>query len=69
MELVRSFDGPFEMADSFKSLLEYSLSYDYIDKFIETIHTTTPDDLIDLANKYLDFNTMKIVVAGKKLDG
>ncbi len=64
-ELVRSFDGPFEMSDSFKSLLEYDLSYDYIDKFIETIQVTSPDELIDLANKYLDFDTMKVVVVGK----
>ncbi len=63
--LVRNFDGPFEMSDSFKSLLEYKLDYDYINKMIETIKTTTPNDLLELSNKYLDFDTMKVVVAGK----
>ena len=64
-DLTRSFDGPFEMADSFKSLLEYNLDYNYINKLIEVIKSTSPNELLELANKYLNFDTMKIVVAGK----
>jgi predicted Zn-dependent peptidase len=65
-EMIRLFDGPFALADAFKSLLEHNLDYDYYDRFIETIKNITPDDLQKLAKKYFKPDTMIEVVAGKK---
>lgn len=63
-EIVRTFDGPFALAESFRSILEYDLDYGFFDTFIETVKNITSDELMDLANKYLDGSTMYEVVAG-----
>lgn len=63
-EMLRGFDGPFEMAESFKSILLYGLEYKYFDDFINTINTITPVELRDLAIKYYDYDSFNIVIAG-----
>lgn len=63
---LRSVDGPFALAERFKGIMEYNLGYDYFDKYAATIKTISASELRDLANKYLDQNTMIELVAGKK---
>ena len=63
---LRSVDGPFAMADRFKGIMEYGLSYDYFDKYIATIKKISASQLRDLANMYFDKNTMIELVVGKK---
>ena len=65
--IIRSFDGPFEVSDRFKSLLEYGIDYKkYYTEFIQTINTVRPDDLMNVANKYLDPESMSELIVGKK---
>ncbi|MCK4464295.1 MAG: insulinase family protein [Bacteroidales bacterium] len=64
-ELLRMFDGPFALADSFRSILEYELNYDFYMKTIETIKNISPEEIITLARKYLHEGSFTQVVAGK----
>ena len=63
---LRSVDGPFAMADRFKGIMEYGLSYDYFDRYIATIKGISASQLRDLANVYLDKDSMVELVVGKK---
>lgn len=63
---LRSVDGPFAMADRFKGILEYGLGYDYFDKYVATIKSISASQLRELANQYLDKNSMIELVVGKK---
>ncbi len=65
-KFLRSVDGPFAMAERFKGLMEYNLGYDYFDKYIATIKNISASQLRDLANQYLDKNSMIELVVGKK---
>lgn len=63
---LRSVDGPFAMADRFKGILEYGLGYDYFDRYVATIKSISASQLRELANQYLDKNSMIELVVGKK---
>ncbi|MGZ4048397.1 MAG: M16 family metallopeptidase [Bacteroidia bacterium] len=63
---LRSVDGPFAMADRFKGIMEYGLSYDYFDNYIATIKSVSASSLRDLANTYFDKTSMIELVVGKK---
>jgi predicted Zn-dependent peptidase len=64
---LRSIDGPFSLADRFKILKDYNLDYSYFYEYIEIIKKSTVDNLIILANKYLNEETFtKIIVGAKK---
>lgn len=65
-EVLRTFDGPFAIADSLASLYEYnSLDYSFFEKTINTINTITSEDIIDTANKYLSKENFVESIAGK----
>ena len=64
-ELLRMFDGPFALADSFRSILEYGLNYDFFNKGIDTVKNITPEEILSLARKYLNEGSFTQVVAGK----
>jgi len=63
---LRSIDGPFALADRFKGIYFSGLGYDYYDRYIETIRSITPEQLLELANKYLKKEEMIELVVGKK---
>ena len=64
-ELLRMFDGPFALADSFRSILEYGLNYDFFNKGIDTVKNITPEEILSLARKYLNEESFTQVVAGR----
>jgi predicted Zn-dependent peptidase len=63
---LRSVDGPFAMGERFKGIMEYNLGYDYFDKYIATIQQISASELRELANRYLDKESMIELVVGKK---
>ena len=63
--LVRSFDGVFQAADKYKTIILNNLNYDYFDKYVETILAISPVDLMELANKYFVEADILEVIAGK----
>ncbi len=64
-DMLRSFDGPFEISASFINIMDLGLDTNYYDKAIEAIRTITPDEIILIANKYLQEDTLIKTIAGK----
>ncbi|MBI9038947.1 MAG: insulinase family protein [Bacteroidales bacterium] len=62
---MRSIDGPFALAEKYRSVLEYNLDLKYYSKLIETIKSITSSDLLNLAQKYFIEDTMIELLVGK----
>lgn len=65
-DLLKSSDGPFSMADKYKSAYVKGMSLSYYDDYIHTINTITADELKEIANKYLSADSFLEVVVGNK---
>lgn len=66
-QILRTFDGPFAIADSLASLFQFNnLDFGYIDNLIKTINEITPSQLLELAKKYLDVESMVVSIAGSQ---
>ncbi|UPT66448.1 MAG: insulinase family protein [Sphingobacteriales bacterium JAD_PAG50586_3] len=63
--LLKGFDGPFSRADKLRGLLNYGLDTSYYDGYIKKILTIKPEELNDVAKRYLQAGTFYEVVAGK----
>ena len=59
-------DGPFNVSEIVKSLVVYDLPLDEFQKGITEMMSTTPDNILQLANKYFDSSSMIDVIVGKK---
>jgi zinc protease len=64
--LLRSMDGPFAIAELCKILIEYGLSEDYFEKYIDNIQNITSDEIIQTAQKYLQPLTMTELIVGNR---
>ncbi|SKB43040.1 M16 family metallopeptidase [Daejeonella lutea] len=53
-------------ADKFKNIYFSGLGYDYYQNYIKTVKTITPQELLALAKKYLDWAELEKVIVGKK---
>lgn len=62
--LMRNFDGSFAAMDRFKSLYLLNLDYTYYDRLWEVFNEMTAEKLQQTAKKYLNFEDLKIIVAG-----
>jgi zinc protease len=65
-QFLRSVDGPFALADKFKGIWQYGLSYDYYERYFAAVNKVSASQLRDLANKYFDQKDLIECVAGKK---
>lgn len=65
-QFLRSVDGPYSLADKFKAIWEFELGYDYFENYFKAVKTVTPNDIKDLANKYLQEKDLIELVVGKK---
>ena len=63
---VKTLDTPFSIASYVASTLLYGVYPEYYNRQIETILTITPEQLKQIAEKYLDLNQLRIVIAGDK---
>ncbi|MBN8702682.1 MAG: insulinase family protein [Bacteroidetes bacterium] len=63
---LRTIDGPFALADKFKNINDYNLTYDYYTHYVNTVKNITANQIRDLANKYLAKQNMIELVVGKK---
>jgi len=63
--LLGSLENVFSHADKFKNLYFSDLGYDYYDRYTETVKTITSAQLLELANKYLNFDQFYKVIVGK----
>jgi len=62
--ILEDFDGPFARAQTFASLREVNMDFEYYDRMIDAIKSTTPAQIRDIAQKYLDPKSMSTIVAG-----
>lgn len=62
-KLLKSCDGPFNMAELFENVHFYGLNYDFYNQYIQKIKSITTDELMTLANKY--YVNLKETVVGQ----
>jgi len=64
-QLLRAFDGPLPTASTYMSLMEMGLNEDYYQRVVYTINNINPEDVRELAAKYLEEQDMILSIAGK----
>ncbi|WP_410220826.1 M16 family metallopeptidase [Pedobacter sp.] len=64
--MLGSLENAFSHADKFKNIYFSGMDYDYYSRYIDTVKTITPAQLMNIANKYLNSDQMIKVVIGKK---
>ena len=65
-EMVRMFDGPFALAESFKSAWEFGLDNSYYYRLAEKIKSIEQDEIIELANTYYNTDDLFEVTVGSE---
>jgi zinc protease len=65
-EMVRMFDGPFALAESFKGVWEFGLDNTFYYGLAEKIKTIEPDEIMSLANTYYNIDDLYEIIAGPK---
>jgi predicted Zn-dependent peptidase len=63
-EMVRMFDGPFAIAESFKAVWEFGLDLKYFVGMMDTIRTITPEEILRLANTYYRLDDLYEITVG-----
>ncbi len=63
-EMLRMFDGPFALAESFKAAWEFGLDNSYYYRLADKIRTIEPDEINELARTYYNIDDLYQVTAG-----
>ncbi len=63
-QALKSADGPYAMMDLFLAVESHGMNLDFYNKFIHKIQTIKPQELLDLARKHLNWDSMTIITAG-----
>jgi predicted Zn-dependent peptidase len=63
-EMVRMFDGPFALAESFRSAWEFGLDNNYYYRLAEKIKSIDPDEIIELAKTYYNIDDLYEITVG-----
>jgi len=63
--LLGSLENVFSHAEKFKNLHFAGLDYEYYERYTNTVKNITSDDILALANKYLDLDRFYKVIVGK----
>jgi len=63
---LRSMDGPFSLAERFKHIWLHGLDYSYYEKYVSTLAEITSAQLMDVAKKYLQKDSIYELVVGAK---
>ena len=64
-QILKSCDGPFNMASLFENVHFYGLNYNFYNNYIKTIKEITPKTLMELGVKYFNTSDLTEVIAGK----
>jgi len=62
---LRAVDGPFYLADRFREIHEHNLGIDHYYRMLDTIQKITPDEIMELANRYLSIDSLYRLKVGK----
>lgn len=60
----RSLDGPFALADRFRGIHLFGLTYDYLDNYLQLLQSITPEKVMEVANKHLQPESMTEIIVG-----
>ncbi len=63
-DMVRMFDGPFALAESFRSVWEFGLDNSYYYRLADKIKTIGPDEITALAQTYYNIDDLYEITAG-----
>lgn len=63
-KILRSVDGPIKYSETFKGLLLYNQTPEYIHRLLTNIREVSAEELMRLAQQYLDYNKMYKVTVG-----
>lgn len=63
---MRSMDGPFAMAERFKHIWLHNMDYSYYENYVKALSDITSAQLLEIANKYLQRDSMYELVVGAK---
>ena len=66
-EMCRSYESPFSLSDAWIFIATSGLKDDYFALSLQAVNEITPAEIQDLAQRYLCKETLKEVIAGKKL--
>ncbi|WP_294556613.1 pitrilysin family protein [uncultured Bacteroides sp.] len=66
-EMCRSYESPFSLSDAWIFIATSGLTDDYFSHSLHAVNEITPAEIQDLAQRYLCKETLKEVIAGKKL--
>ena len=66
-EMCRSYESPFSLADAWIFIATSGLPDDYFSRSLHAVNEITPAEIQELAQRYLCKETLKEVIAGKKL--
>lgn len=64
--MLGSLENALSHADKFKNIYFSGLGYDYYENYIRIVKNIKPENILELANKYLDFSNFHKVIVGKK---
>jgi predicted Zn-dependent peptidase len=64
--MLGSLENALSHADKFKNIYFSGLDYDYYQNYIQTVRNISPEEVLDLANRYLNFENFQRVIVGKK---
>lgn len=64
--LLRATDGPYNRINVIKNMVMSGLTTTYFDKLTTAIKTVSASRLMEMANKYFDYETMQEVICGKR---
>lgn len=65
-EFLRDFDGPFALSASFKAINDFGLDYSFYDGYLDVLHHIYPEEIMRLAQQYLQYDDLYTVIAGVK---
>jgi predicted Zn-dependent peptidase len=65
-EMLRMFDGPFALAESFRSAWEFGLDNSYYYRLAEKIKTIEPDEITELAKTYYNIDELYEITVGSE---
>ena len=66
-EMCRNYESPFSLADAWSFIYTSGLDDAYFSRSLQALNEVTPQEIQQLAQRYLCKETLKEVIAGKKL--
>lgn len=63
-QILKSADGPYATMDLFIGVQNHNMDLEFYNRYIQKVRTIQPDELREIARKYLGWDTMNIITAG-----